>query len=70
MSPNYNPQQEPNKQPMKRPETRKERRARQAAADRQIKKNRKLKSDFAKAKRNGDTEGILKIRDRIRQMKN
>jgi hypothetical protein len=53
-----------------RKETRKEKRAREAAEARKAKKDRKLMSDFAKAKRKGDTEGILKVRDRIRQMKN
>lgn len=53
-----------------RNETRKERRAREAAEKRMAKKHQKLKSDFAKAKRTGDREAILKIRDRIRQMKN
>ena len=51
-------------------ESRKQRRAREAAEARQARKNEKLKSDFAKAMRKGDPEGILKVRDRIRQMKN
>jgi len=51
-------------------ENRKQRRAKESAQARQIKKHEKLKSDFAKAKRKGDPEGILKVRDRIRQMKN
>jgi len=51
-------------------ENRKQRRAKQAAQERQEKKHAKLKSDFLKAKRSGDVDGILKVRDRIRQMKN
>ena len=61
---------DPRKDMYERKETRKEKRAREAAEARKAKKDRKLMSDFAKAKRKGDAEGILKIRDRIRQMKN
>ncbi|TQI71785.1 hypothetical protein JM79_2733 [Gramella sp. Hel_I_59] len=69
MSPSSN-QQNPKKKTYERNETRQEKRAREAAEARIKKKHKKLMSDFAKAKRKGDTEGILKIRDRIRQMKN
>lgn len=58
------------KQHYERNETRQERRAREAAEERIRKKHKKLMSDFAKAKRNGDREEILRIRDRIRAMKN
>ena len=68
MSPDSN--RNPRKEGYERNETRQERRAREAAEKRMARKHQKLKSDFARAKRTGDREAILKIRDRIRQMKN
>ncbi|MCC4228406.1 hypothetical protein [Zunongwangia profunda] len=54
----------------KREETRQERRARETAEAKHQKKIEKLKSDFVKAKRTGNEKELLRIRDKIRRMKN